>query len=608
MKRKYWVLFISLMAFAPGIVLGDLSNKQLENLINSQAALKVDKAAVVKAMGNPSSDNTLLSEKGLRKVVSKFLTYSTLPPVSVDSQVALFKGTTGKMLKAAQGSGMVKLSSGVLGYGVAGTDYVLPSGNVATATALAVNGTNCGAGQAAAGVNASGNSEGCFTPAGTYVLPITDSVVTTSSTTAASATAVKAAYDLASGKLSPTGSAALLTGFPTLNQSTTGTAAGLTGTPSITVNTLTATTGTMGAATIVSPGASSVLTIGGNSGANNSAVIPFKTGSTVYGWQIGAQYNVSGFEITPSTAAGGTTYSTPAIQILPTGAVTIPGALSTASLSGSAITNSTSTTSSTTAASATAVKAAYDLAATKGTGTVTAVTGTAPVVSSGGTTPAISMPAATASAHGYMTSVYAAKLDGIASGSTANAKISGATLDSLADDTGFVTAKAIQDGHYVPHAAPGPSGNLIQSTGTDWASVAVPIWNQNTTGSAASATGDTVGWTDYSATSAVVGWSSFTTKSIYYKRLGKTVFISYWIQGTSNSATTTFTMPNTSSNTIRFAASGLATDNGVGSAGGGLVQVLPNDNVVNLFKDMSGTVFTASGAKTCRGQLWYDIP
>ena len=53
-------------------------------------------------------------------------------------------------------------------------------------------------------------------------------------------------------------------------------------------------------------------------------------------------------------------------------------------------------------------------------GTVTAVTGTAPVVSSGGTTPAISMPAATSAANGYMTSTYAAKLDGIASGATTN--------------------------------------------------------------------------------------------------------------------------------------------------------------------------------------------
>lgn len=47
---------------------------------------------------------------------------------------------------------------------------------------------------------------------------------------------------------------------------------------------------------------------------------------------------------------------------------------------------------------------------------VTTVSGTAPVVSSGGTTPAISMPAATASVDGYMTSVFATKLNTIETG------------------------------------------------------------------------------------------------------------------------------------------------------------------------------------------------
>lgn len=51
---------------------------------------------------------------------------------------------------------------------------------------------------------------------------------------------------------------------------------------------------------------------------------------------------------------------------------------------------------------------------TTNVGTVTGVTATAPVSSSGGTAPVISMVAATAVVNGYMTSTYAAKLDGIA--------------------------------------------------------------------------------------------------------------------------------------------------------------------------------------------------
>jgi hypothetical protein len=55
-----------------------------------------------------------------------------------------------------------------------------------------------------------------------------------------------------------------------------------------------------------------------------------------------------------------------------------------------------------------------------GSGTVTGVTGTAPIVSSGGTAPAISISAATQSAAGSMSSADKTKLDGIATGATAN--------------------------------------------------------------------------------------------------------------------------------------------------------------------------------------------
>ena len=70
----------------------------------------------------------------------------------------------------ALSTGLLKLSvAGGVGtpqIATPGTDYVLPGGTVATATQLAADGTNCGAGQAAQGVDASGNAQGCFTPAG----------------------------------------------------------------------------------------------------------------------------------------------------------------------------------------------------------------------------------------------------------------------------------------------------------------------------------------------------------------------------------------------------------------------------------------------------------
>lgn len=77
-----------------------------------------------------------------------------------------------------------------------------PLGTATTAIALAANGANCSAGQAAPGVDASGASEGCF--------------------------AVQSPLIAGTDYLTPAGSAAALTGFPTLNQNTTGSAAKLT--------------------------------------------------------------------------------------------------------------------------------------------------------------------------------------------------------------------------------------------------------------------------------------------------------------------------------------------------------------------------------------------
>ena len=66
---------------------------------------------------------------------------------------------------------------------------------------------------------------------------------------------------------------------------------------------------------------------------------------------------------------------------------------------------------------------------------VTSVSGTAPVVSSGGATPAISMPAATASVNGYMTSTFASKLNGIATGAT-----NVTNNNQLTNGAGYVTS------------------------------------------------------------------------------------------------------------------------------------------------------------------------
>ena len=139
---------------------------------------------------------------------------------------------------------------------------------------------------------------------------------------------------------------------------------------------------------------------------------------------------------------------------------------------------------------------------TTNVGTVTSVTGSAPVVSSGGTTPAISMAAASSGVPGYMTGAYATKLDGIATGATAN--------------TGTVTSVAT-------------SGNVsgitltgsVTTSGTLTLGGAIGTLNQNTTGTASNITAYTINQsvgTGNSPTFAAVTAGSFNaTSSLRYK-------------------------------------------------------------------------------------------
>jgi len=135
--------------------------------------------------------DSIIQKKLIASLGVKFMTYSTVTQSKINLRLptSTFKSyTTVARVPAYRTINGYPLTSNIT------------IASVSTATSLAANGTNCGAGQAPLGVDASGNVEGCFTPSGTYSLPITDSVSTTSSTTAASATAVKAANDNANLK------------------------------------------------------------------------------------------------------------------------------------------------------------------------------------------------------------------------------------------------------------------------------------------------------------------------------------------------------------------------------------------------------------------------
>ena len=71
-----------------------------------------------------------------------------------------------------------------------------------------------------------------------------------------------------------------------------------------------------------------ILNLAGNS-AIKQRFLPGLAGGTFYNWQLDAQSLIDGgFSITPSTTAGGSTFTNPGLTIQRTGAVSIPGTLS----------------------------------------------------------------------------------------------------------------------------------------------------------------------------------------------------------------------------------------------------------------------------------------
>ncbi len=114
-----------------------------------------------------------------------------------------------------------------------------------------------------------------------------------------------------------------------------------------------------------------------------------------------------------------------------------------------------------------------------------------------------------------------------------------------------------------------------------------------------------VPWTDYSNISTIVGWTSFTTKKILYCRFGIIVLIVFQLEGTSNSLTTSFTLPysKNADPANLSGALGLTEDNGVVLTTPGRWNL--TTNVISCFTNMASAIWTASGLKWIRGELFY---
>jgi len=118
-------------------------------------------------------------------------------------------------------------------------------------------------------------------------------------------------------------------------------------------------------------------------------------------------------------------------------------------------------------------------------------------------------------------------------------------------------------------------------------------------------------WTDYYSSSTITGWSA-STGVIYYKRIGKTMIVSFYITGTSNAATAKFTLPVGSTNLMSGQWSGTVkcTDNGSAATAPGMWRLSASSSTVDMVKvwneNPSTGDFTASGTKSMLGTVIYE--
>lgn len=108
-------------------------------------------------------------------------------------------------------------------------------------------------------------------------------------------------------------------------------------------------------------------------------------------------------------------------------------------------------------------------------------------------------------------------------------------------------------------------------------------------------------------TPTLVGWSSTTLVQCTYYKVGNIVFFQAIITGTSNSSSTSFTLPETNVGSEYTGAMGRCVDNGNALTTAGRFSIGQNSNVCNAYTNMASGAWTASGAKRISVYGWIAI-
>ncbi len=115
-------------------------------------------------------------------------------------------------------------------------------------------------------------------------------------------------------------------------------------------------------------------------------------------------------------------------------------------------------------------------------------------------------------------------------------------------------------------------------------------------------------WTDYSGTSTITGWdpATFTSKHIEYKKVGNLMFVSFELSGTSNSASTEFSLPYANAGGTPAIGIIRAIDDG-GAPVISYCGLAAADTVVGCLPVVGGGAWQNHGTKTVAGQFFYEV-
>ena len=117
-----------------------------------------------------------------------------------------------------------------------------------------------------------------------------------------------------------------------------------------------------------------------------------------------------------------------------------------------------------------------------------------------------------------------------------------------------------------------------------------------------------VPWIDYSGNSTITGWSSFTNKLLYYKKIDNLVYITFFIDGTSNGNTATFTLPF-SANEITHPYQEIIRSMDNDTYQSCFLNLNSDSNVASFHKDITSDIpnnWATSGVKSIYGKFDYE--